>query len=851
MTIETLNLIIASILIFINFSMFHSLRKNKKLRSKEEDLFLEKAFLTGICFIYYFCLTLAIIFGLCDNSRNDIFYQIQEYIFNAYIIIIYFINFFISLEIYFTYKNPFHYFLIIFEQKSMKIYEFILFFITICITVFNYYDPLDEKKYISENGDKFNTPFILLDKWKWIIFLILNIATIFIYINLCLLLSQFEFNKKKKLLKIIIKKIISNVFYLIYVIYNFLTLKNIKEQIDLFQYTFKTIVIIGSFMILSILVIDSVIDLSILSTSKFSLYKLRDSIVGIFSSIFPNDFDTYLNGADYEESIRFSDFGFDISNDNDDSSDENENEMSLIPICPEDSELLPIYKNEIYIEDYFLYFFDQYLNILMISLFEVYSSKFFSTNSINNQKLKEELNITCSAIGPNNESRALEFIDSKKIGENGLEFNLCLKDDISPFTKFNEILGINTDNIKVKIYTYFSTQCVFNIMNSNLISKRIAFSLLSHFKRNIKNNDIENKKLFWSLTSVNAKEEYFKNIKNISFKSYDKKFNIDFFETDDEEISSNNKSSKHIADMIKEYFKYIQNGKGQTGSFLPVLIGIFKIKINNFNTILAFVSRNTLVQNIPKNFFKYWQLLRFDKKKPKPKKIASSKYGRRTIVKDESIFERQYSSGLKKDDPYIKKLLMNNYSDFKEIISNDIRFLKENDLSRVNLLMMYYEYENNPKKEKEEGAIKIKKNDSNEAEIIQVDMPQNIINDVEDEDTGGNNILDSDNKTNTNNSSTKKEDKIFNVFSKYNEVVFGDDDYTPDYGKIPNNILDYSEKVNINGYEGNFDNFNCLCFFTFENVFDTRTKFNFITESYNLFEKKITDNFAQFNLNNN
>ena len=32
----------------------------------------------------------------------------------------------------------------------MKIYEFILFFITICITVFNYYDLLDEKQYISE-----------------------------------------------------------------------------------------------------------------------------------------------------------------------------------------------------------------------------------------------------------------------------------------------------------------------------------------------------------------------------------------------------------------------------------------------------------------------------------------------------------------------------------------------------------------------------------------------------------------------------------------------------------------------------------------------------------------------------
>ena len=849
MTIETLNLIIASILMFLNFSMLHSLRKNKKLRCKEEILFIEKTFLTGICFIYYFCLTLAIIFGLCDNSRNDIFYQIQEYIFNAYIVIIYLINFYISLEMYVTYKNPFHYFLTIFNQKTMKIYEFLLFVITICITAFNYYDPLNEKQYISENGDIFNTPFILLDNWKWILLLLLNISTIFFYIKLSLLILRFEFNKKKKFQKIIIKKIISNAFFLIYIIYIFLTFKYFKEQIDIFNYDFRKTVIIGSFMILSILVIDSIIDLSILSTSKFSLYKLRDSIVGIFSSIFPNDFENYLNGADFEESIRFSDFGFDTSND-DDSSDENENEMSLIPICPEDSELLPIYKNDIFIEDYFLYFFDQYLNILMISLFEVYSSKFFSTNSINNQKLKEELNISCSAIGVNNESRAIEFIESKKIGEDGLEFDLSLKDKLSPFTKFKEILGIDTDNIKVKIYTYFSTQCVFNIMNSNLISKRIAFSLLSHFKRNIRNNDIENKKLFWSLTSVNAKEEYFKNIKNISFKSYDKKFNIDFFETNDEEISSKNKSNKHIANMIKEYFKYIQNGKGQTGSFLPILIGIFKIKINNFQTILAFVSRNTLVQNIPKNFFTYWQLLRFDKKKPK--KIASSKYGRKTILKDESIFERHYSVSLIKENPYIKKVLLNNYSDFKEIITNDIRFLKENNLSSVNLLMMYYEYENTTKKEREEeGAIKIKKNDSNEAEIIQVDLPKNIINDVEDEETGENNILEVDNNKANNNSSNKKEDKIFNVFSKYNDAVFGDDDYTPDYGKIPNNILDYSEKVNINGYEGNFNNFNCLCFFTFENVFDTRSKFNFITESYNLFEKKITENFAQFNLKNN
>ena len=62
--------------------------------------------------------------------------------------------------------------------------------------------------------------------------------------------------------------------------------------------------------------------------------------------------------------------------------------------------------------------------------------------------------------------------------------------------------------------------------------------------------------------------------------------------------------------------------------------------------------------------------------------------------------------------------------------------------------------------------------------------------------------------------------------------------------------MDYSEKVNINGYDGNFDNYNCLCFFTFENVFDVRKKFNFTTQPYTLFEKKILENFSQFNKKN-
>ena len=38
------------------------------------------------------------------------------------------------------------------------------------------------------------------------------------------------------------------------------------------------------------------------------------------------------------------------------------------------------------------------------------------------------------------------------------------------------------------------------------------------------------------------------------------------------------------------------------------------------------------------------------------------------------------------------------------------------------------------------------------------------------------------------------------------------------------------EKVNISGYEGNYDDFVCMCFFTFENIFDLNNKFGMKTD---------------------
>ena len=60
------------------------------------------------------------------------------------------------------------------------------------------------------------------------------------------------------------------------------------------------------------------------------------------------------------------------------------------------------------------------------------------------------------------------------------------------------------------------------------------------------------------------------------------------------------------------------------------------------------------------------------------------------------------------------------------------------------------------------------------------------------------------------------------------------------------NLIEYSEKFSMNGYDGVFDSFNCMCFFTFENIFDIRKRSPLAINYYNNFEKRILVNFTDY-----
>ena len=119
--------------------------------------------------------------------------------------------------------------------------------------------------------------------------------------------------------------------------------------------------------------------------------------------------------------------------------------------------------------------------------------------------------------------------------------------------------------------------------------------------------------------------------------------------------------------MLDEYFDYIK-GVGVSGTFLPIILGIFKVKINSFKTMLICISCNSLIENTPSNSYSYWQLVRFSSSNTQ--KVVSSKYRHGILLKDDLIFDRKDALPSIKgiNDVNYNKIEIKNYLNFEETI---------------------------------------------------------------------------------------------------------------------------------------------------------------------------------------
>ena len=877
MVILFFELILIVIIIVIIIAMVYSLLKNKIYKNKEECLILSNQFCTLLMLLSFLIYIILLLFNE-NNPFLKIYYNLLNYSFDVYIIFLFANNYRIILDYYYTYTYPTHFFSYVLKiNKNIKNYHIIFFTCTTFIIslfdilyceieyvkeffnkipyIYISYSTLFQCNEFDDDNKQKSYPFIITNKYRGFILIIINFLTIMHILFLLWQIGNFSFNKNQLLKKNLRIKLYINLLYLLYAI------STIFLNIEIGP-------LLNSFFILIIILIQNIMFALNYSLSKFVQVKLKKSIFGKIGLTLikcrhkKNEFLPLIYSTDYIENISTL-----LAKDNSSNSFNNN-------LNPFDQELLLMYQNGIFLEDYYLNYLDQTLNIITSSLYKLYNSEFMSTKEINNQRLSKELNITVSTItgeglswfsGLNGSFGNDEFIQSEKLSS----FTFSKNNVINDYSLFQDVLDNNNtmnNNITVSLHSYYTNSCINNILEKNFSSKNIAKSLISHMNlKKLNESNSSNQEgtpcNYSSLTVANAKESYFINLNNICFKTFDKKYSLEMFETNDEinklEISSSYKKD-NLSELIEKYFLYLQSA-GINNTFLPIILGIFKITINDFKPLLIIITDNSIVENVPIQFYTKWQLIRIGEKGIN--KIASSRYNRNTILDDDIIFKRESP----KEKGICSKIKLNNYEEVKNVILSDISFLKKVGNYTFSLLLMYYQYEGSQKHEKyvKNGVIKIRNSLDNKPEIIDDILPEkylynrSIISNESEEMLGDiNNSIkfvtknkSISSKNNNNNSNIKKSVNSDNKIGKENDtqsLANISDDFS-NKKKMNENIINYSDQINITGYNGTFDSYNCLCYFNFENIFENQNKYQYNYKFYKDYLNEIMKYFSPIN----
>ena len=833
-----LDFVLSIFLIFLTIVIFHPINKYKRFKVKEDQLFLQKILITTLFFCFFLLFNILSFF---DEEIKKHVYLASNFFFNTFFVLILLYNLMMTIEIYRTYVNPMHYFNRLFRQKQYnyipELIILIIAIISLSVDLGIAFNKLKEES--EENNDDLTLSYLfLIAEWKPFVIIIISIICIIFYCKLKSLISNFYFNHQEKLLNVISKRSMNNYLYLVFGIFYLFPLieKIIKNSSSNSEY----VKLFGTLFFYIVIIDDYFIHLSEISTSKFCEYPLKRTLLGYFCSCFykPKKAKTgamapLIGESSVYEKTELTGFQNDFSS-----------SLDLVSNRVSDKELISVYKNGLFIEDYFLSYFDQILNIITSSLNQAYNSKYFSTQA-NEQTLTSKLKIEdISAIGGNMKDTSVSAIGTKtvvntksELGDDTVKFNITKNietDDLKRFQNIleNRLLVKNHNNfLNISLNSFFTPRCLESIYNQKIKGRHVSNSLLSHmiFSPYAKNKNPDNPNAnYWSLFASNAKEQYFNKMKNTSIKTFDKQFTIDLFDTDNGELNFSEKGDNSIlAQLLDQYFTYI-HGKGINGTFIPSLVGVFKIKINNFKTLLVFITKNSLVENAINNNYSHWQLLRI--MKGKPQKVASSQVNSgSTLVKDDPIFERAFQIETIKDNPNYNKIAFKNYNDFQSIIQSDIEFMRQVGGKNFDLLLMYYEFENTQKHEKQ-GAIKIRQTNQG-AEIVEESLPEDFL----DDELSGTTPI------------SKPKKKSIDFLSMGNGGFLDEDNFGNDYNmKKVMNALDKDDNNYMNGFEGLFDNFNCICFFTFENVFDIRKREAINDSFYANFRENILSNFTEY-----
>lgn len=412
-----------------------------------------------------------------------------------------------------------------------------------------------------------------------------------------------------------------------------------------------------------------------------------------------------------------------------------------------------------YMDETNIQYFDNTINISLASIYLVLNS-INATTDYERNKIDKSLNK--DPYSPQSSEKRIDplldsnFILVNKIHDTITTYNFNkndfsddkLKRMVQPFSYSDDIPidHFKFDNLTVEVKAFYLKEFSDILENNKFELNLLNLSLLSHLNPNGTN--------WFSLLYKHAKEDSFKKTEKLVLKTFDKLYNIEI--SDSNSLLHNEKS---CITFLKDYIEHIEDNS----SFLPLFLGVYHIKINNLKTIVIAISKNKILDDIPKEIFNYWQLMKF-KSNCQLELVTSSKDRNSYLVRDDVVLKNEL------------KLTLTNYSKFCETLKRDLMFLKKLNKKNFNLLIQYYEFGKNINNSMEE-TFNLQKNVS----IGGFYRASNISKDNISE------LLFSNNKENN------------SLFELKNELT----------------ILQIKEN---NGYEASFNDFKCLLFFMFENI---------------------------------
>ena len=363
-------------------------------------------------------------------------------------------------------------------------------------------------------------------------------------------------------------------------------------------------------------------------------------------------------------------------------------------------------------------------------------------------------------------------------------FKVCSRSFIGDKSE-NDLFSFNNcEDANVIIAPIFVNESIESINLYKINKHEIIKSLLSH--------------KFLSLLLTNSKRIFFKNVNNLIISTYDSKYLI--------ELHTDIKISSSFNNLLRNYFQYLNYGN--LNSFLCVLIGVFRVKINNFKEIVIFLSQNPLVEKIPGVYYNYWEIMKFNLESRRFMKLVSSKDNDTFIIMPNN---EDNSITLSKDKHHT--FYLDDFGIFKQTIKNDLIFLKSISSNNFCLILLYYELENKI----------INKNSifAEQKTKLNYDLPSSLFK--------GNSQETNQNKKLTlsppnSNNSNKPDNTIINEKSDDSidkEIIINNDikKKTDDISNISDFSNNSKSMIIQNGFDASFNNYRGLLYFRWDNIF--------------------------------